>query len=75
MKTTIDINSRLFKRAKIYAAQNGETLKTIIESALAHELSGTKMPRQKRRVAFPILKSKRPGTLNLTNAQIEEFLT
>ncbi len=38
MKTTVDISSPLFKRAKKLAARLGVTLRSMVEAGLRHEL-------------------------------------
>ncbi len=38
MKTTLDISSPLFKRAKKLAARLGITLRSLVEAGLRHEL-------------------------------------
>jgi hypothetical protein len=59
----------LLKRAKIAAVERGVTLKELMREALAKELAAATTPAP-RRVEFPIFPSKRPGTMNLTNADI-----
>jgi hypothetical protein len=56
------------------AAQRGVTLKHLLRTAVEAELSKIKNP-SKRRITFPIHASKNPGTLALTNAEIEDLLT
>lgn len=38
MKTTIEINDELLRRAKVTAAQRGETLRELVERGLRREL-------------------------------------
>ena len=72
MRTTIDLPDPLFRRLKAAAALNGISLKEIIRRAVEKELH-SKRPR-KGRVQFPLIRSKQPGTLSLTNAEIDEIL-
>jgi hypothetical protein len=51
------------------------TLKTLVHRAIENELARTYAESPGQRLAFPILDSKEPETLNLTNAEIEELLT
>jgi predicted DNA-binding ribbon-helix-helix protein len=75
MRTSIDLPDDLFRQLKILAADRRVTLKTLVERAVENEIArgGNQAPR--RRLRFPILDSKEPGTLNLTNAEIEDLLT
>jgi hypothetical protein len=72
MRTTIDLPDPVFRRLKAAAALNGISLKEIILRAVEKELHA-KRPR-KSRVRFPLIRSKQPGTLLLTNAEIDEIL-
>jgi ribbon-helix-helix CopG family protein len=38
VKTTVDIDDELLRRAKVHAAESGVTLRALIERALRHEL-------------------------------------
>lgn len=69
MRTTIELPDDLLKRAKIAAVERGVSLKELMREALAKELAAAATPAP-RRVKFPIFPSKRPGTMNLTNADI-----
>lgn len=40
MRTTLEINDELFRRAKRRAADEGATLRQVVESALHHYLGG-----------------------------------
>jgi hypothetical protein len=73
MRTTIDLPDPLFRELKTVAAQRGTSLKDIIRSAVEAEI---RKPESKirRKAKFPILPSKRPGSLRLTNAEIEDLL-
>ncbi len=41
MKTTIEIDDELLRRAKVRAAERGETLRALVERGLQRELSET----------------------------------
>ena len=73
MRTTIEIPDSLFKEAKANAARRGMSLRALITDALEHELRAPMRP-TRRRVRLPLVRSKRPGHLTLTNAQIENLL-
>ena len=76
MRTTVDIPNEIFRELKSLAALKGMSLKEILQTAIEHELANAKKtPLVRDKVKFPILKSKEPGTLHLTNADIEDLLT
>jgi hypothetical protein len=64
----------LFRELKAAAATRGTSLKTVIRIAVEQELRKTE-GKTRRRLQFPLLPSKEPGKLNLTNAEIEDLLT
>jgi hypothetical protein len=64
MRTTIDIPDDLFRRAKAEAALQGVRLRDLIERGLRQVLSGSMQGTRPRRVAFPIVLSRDPGTLS-----------
>ena len=73
MRTTIDLPDPLFRKLKAAASQRGISLELLVRKAVEVELR--KMPtKAARRLNFPILASKQPGTLNLMNADIEDLL-
>jgi len=73
MRTTIDLPDALFRELKSVAAQRGTSLKDLVRHAVEAEI---RKPGRTagRRVKFPVLHSKKPGTLRLTNADIEDLL-
>ncbi len=76
MRTTIDIPDPLFRELKAFAAIKGISLKEVFQTAIEHELAqAQKMDVVRDRVQLPLIKSKRPGHLYLTNADIEDLLT
>ena len=74
MRTTVDLPDELLRRAKSKSALLGVPLKTYISSALERELESPATRRVKpRRAKLPLIRSKKPGILRLTNADIESF--
>ena len=73
MRTTIDLPNDLFRQAKSKAALRGKTLKEFVQAAIEKEVSA-KPARASYRVKLPLLKSKKPKSLSLTNAEIEDLL-
>ena len=74
MRTTLDLPDDTFRQLKSLAAQKGMSLKQVLRTAVERELASIGRGERKRRVKFPILDSKQPGTLNLSNADIEDLL-
>jgi plasmid stability protein len=75
MRTTLDLPDELFRELKATAAKRGTSLKALLRNAVENELARSAEPRRDHRVRLPILKSREPGTLDLTNADIEDLLT
>lgn len=74
MRTTLDLPDETFRKLKILAAARGSSLKQVLRSAVERELARASQRGVEQRVRFPVLKSKQPGTLRLTNADIEDLL-
>lgn len=70
MRTTLDLPDPLLKRAKIEAVERGVSLKELVGTALERELRDPSPQQTKKRLSFPLIPSKRPGSLHLTNADI-----
>jgi predicted DNA-binding ribbon-helix-helix protein len=75
MRTSIDLPDDLFHQLKILAANRRVTLKTLVQHAIENEVARGRNQAPRRRLRLPLLDSKEPGTLNLTNAEIEDLLT
>ena len=74
MRTTVDLPDPLFRELKAVAARRGESLKSVIRAAVESEIRKAE-GKTGRRVKFPLLSSREPGSLDLTNAEIEELST
>ena len=72
MRTTVDIPDPTYRKLKSKAAQVGWSVKELILRGVQREIQTG--ARQKGRIRLPILRSKEPGTLHLTNEQIYEIL-
>ena len=76
MRTTIDLDDEVFRELKALAALKGVSMKEIILKAVQDELANANRADVVRdRVQYPILESKEPGALHLTNAEIDDLLT
>jgi len=74
MRTTVDIPDPLYRRLKTAAAQRGCSVKELVLRGVKAELGGGQRVRKARANKLPIIDSKRPGWLRLTNLQINEIL-
>ncbi len=73
MRTTVDIPDALYRELKSKAAGEKRSVKELILRGVEVELR----PRSKkrtRRVSFPLVPSKKPGTLDIDNAKIFELI-
>jgi hypothetical protein len=73
MRTTVDIPDPLYRQLKSRAAREGCSVKQLILRGVEGELQLTRKTRRKR-IALPLIASKRPGTLQLDNAKIFEII-
>jgi hypothetical protein len=71
MRTTVDIPDSTYRRLKAKAARQGCSVKQLILRGVEKELA---LARGSRRVKLPIVRSKRPGALRLTNEQVYELI-
>lgn len=74
MRTTIDLPDPLFRKAKALSSLRGQSLKTFVTGAIRHELESSSLRLETRRVQFPIVRSKRPGSINVTADRIARIL-
>jgi hypothetical protein len=72
MRTTLDIPDEVYRRLKVKAAVEGETLREIALRGILREIESVK-GNPIRKLQLPVIPSSRPGTLNLTNEQIDEL--
>lgn len=72
MRTTVDIPDPTYRELKVRAAQQGCSIKALILRGVEKELRP--QARRRGRVRPPLVHSKKPGTLALTNEQIYEII-
>jgi hypothetical protein len=72
MRTTIDIPDETYRRLKVKAAREGTTIREIVLEGL-ELVEHDKRTTPRKRFEIPVIRSKRPGTLHLTNEQIDEL--
>ena len=73
MRTTVDIPDPLYRELKGKAATEGRSVKELILRGVEGELQSNRRKRG-RRVSLPLIRSKRPGSLKLDNAQIYKII-
>jgi hypothetical protein len=71
MRTTVDIPDAIYRRLKARAAEQGCSVKELVLHGLESQL---KIRRPNNPVRLPIVHSKQPGALALTNEQIYEIV-
>jgi hypothetical protein len=74
MRTTVDIPDPVYRRLKARAASQGCSVKELVLRGVKAELENSGKLREKRRITLPLVDSKKPGRLELTNSQINEIL-
>jgi len=71
MRTTVDIPDAVYRRLKASAAEQGCSIKELVLRGVESQL---KIRKPNKRVRLPIVHSKQPGALDLTNEQIYEII-
>ena len=76
MRTTIEIQDALFRRAKSVTALKGLSLRNFINSAVVHELErlGQAQETSVNNVTFPLVPSQGAKSVSLSNARVNELL-
>jgi hypothetical protein len=75
VKTTVDIPDPIYRQLKSKAALLGCSVRALILRAVKDELNDNQPGNQGHdRVKLPLIRSKRPGSLKLTNKMINEIL-
>ena len=72
MRTTIDIPDETYRRLKVKAAAEGKTVRELVLRGVERTLVASE-EKHVRKFELPIIRSSRPGTLELTNEQIDEL--
>jgi len=72
MRTTVDIPDPMYRKLKAQAAEQGRSIKELVLRGVENELGSQR--RRKGRIQLPVLRSREPGVLHLTNEQIYEII-
>ncbi len=73
MRTTIDIPDTKYRLLKSRAASEGTTVKAMVMRGVDVVLSEERNPHQ-RRLKLPLIKSKRPASLEIDNERIYDLI-
>jgi len=77
MQTTVNLPDSLYQKSEALAASRGATVEQFIVEAVKKEVnlgSGTSDTYGEREVDLPIIRSKRPGTLDLSHFDFDDLL-
>jgi hypothetical protein len=75
MRTSIDFPDPLYRELKVRAAREGTTVREIILEGVALRLRSTgAVPSQEDRPRFPVIASRRPGSLKLGEEGVYEYI-
>ena len=73
MRTTVDIPDSKYRLLKSRAAAEGTSVKAIVLRGVEIVLAEQEPKRRKKR-RLPVIKSKEPGVIDLTNEQIYDLI-
>jgi hypothetical protein len=74
MRTTIDIPDQTYRQLRIKAAEEGIPLRLIVLRGIQKELSPSQPQSRRKKFQIPVIPSTQPGTLHLTNEDIDDIL-
>ena len=74
MRTTVDIPDETYRELKIKAAREGTSVREIVLRGIWRELGPAEAPPKRKKFQVPVIPSAQPGTLHLTNEEIDDIL-
>jgi plasmid stability protein len=74
MRTTIDIPDETYRELKIKAAREDKSVREIVLQGIQKELEPSGKKKASKPFRVPVIRSARPGSLRLTNEQIDDIL-
>jgi hypothetical protein len=74
MRTTIDIPDEVYRKLKVKAALEGQTVREIALRAIHREIGPAEARPHAKKFQIPVIPSTHPGTLHLTNEDIDDIL-
>jgi hypothetical protein len=80
MRTTVNLPDSLYQQSETLAASRGSTIEELIVEAVAKEVRSSiesEVPGMdaKRKIVLPIIHSRQPGTLDLSDLNFDDLLT
>lgn len=73
MRIRLEISMRIYRKLKTKATRENRSVKDLVLRGIERVL-GKGPQRAGGRVRLPLVKSKRPGTLKITNAEIYDII-
>lgn len=73
MRTTVDIPDETYRRLKVKAALQGSTVRQLVLHGIQSAINEPR-PSPTRRLARPILASRKPGSIRLTSEQVYDLI-
>lgn len=74
MRTTVDIPDETYRELKIKAVREGTSVREIVLRGIGRELGPAEAPPGRRKFQVPVIPSAQPGSLHLTNEEIDDIL-
>jgi hypothetical protein len=74
MRTTIDIPDETYKNIKRLAVEENTTVRQIVLDGLQMAVQKRMAQTPPRRMRFPVIRSSRPGTLDIDNEKIYDLI-
>lgn len=74
MRTTVDIPDPLYRELKVRAASEGTTVKEIILEGVTVRLRDKPASAKQKQPRFPVIRSKNPGSLQLGEEGVYEYI-
>ena len=76
MQTTVNFPDSLYEKSQALAASRGATVEQLIVEAVTKEVQGHMAPGAygDREVELPVIRSRRPGTLDLSRFDFDDLL-
>jgi len=78
MQTTVNLPDSLYQKSEALAASRGATMEQFIVEAVKKEIQGSLRSGASsygdREVDLPVIRSARPGTLDLSNFDFDDLL-
>ncbi len=74
VRTTVDIPDETYRALKIKAANEGVTVRHIVLRGIKSELEPPAPRPARKQFQVPVIPSSQPGTLQLTNEQIDDIM-